>query len=329
MAWSAHPATWSTADAIPHNCRTETEAYTTHLANLITSAGHRIKHLDEDGAACAAEVASASPLRVLDLCTGTGCIPLALAARLSAEFRGLQILGVDISPGAIRLAKANLRRNVTRGQLPEKALRQVRFLQKDIQSIDDSELEVSREAFSDCTQKQKAPERVQGDNDNEKRRWDVLISNPPYISPTCFHRTTCRTVRNWEPRLALVPEPTGRRGSSPLDAGDDFYPCLLDLARGVDAGIVLLEMADLAQAHRVARLGRGMSHWDGIEIWRDWPDQDDDDDDDGKGSVEDRGHDEKNEDEHDSSSSTPMSVRGTGNGRSVFLWRRREAKAAS
>ena len=268
-------------------------------------------------------MASASPLRVLDLCTGTGCISLALNARLSAKFRDLQILGVDISPGANRLAKANLRRNVILGRLPEKALRQVRFSQKDIHSIDDSELEVFADASNGCTQEQNAPERVQRDNDSEKRRWDILISNPPYISPTCYLRTTCRTVRNWEPRLALVPQQKSCRGSFPLDAGDGFYPCLLDLARRVDTGIVLLETADLAQAGRVARLGRGMSHWDGIEIWRDWPDQDDDGNGDGKTSVEDSGYDEKEEDNDSSSTSIP--IRGTGNGRSVFLWKRRRS----
>jgi methylase of polypeptide subunit release factors len=127
--------------------------------------------------------------------------------------------------------------------------------------------------------------------------WDILISNPPYISPSAYWKTTTRAVRGFEPKLALVPPGTSR--SNDTQQGDLFYPRLLQIADEVAAKVVLLEVADLEQALRVARHARGMDIFEGIEIWRDEP----------------------------SASSEPptteddFSVHGEGNARSVVCWR--------
>ncbi|MFD2513875.1 peptide chain release factor N(5)-glutamine methyltransferase [Pontibacter locisalis] len=42
-------------------------------------------------------------LHILDICTGSGCIPLALAANLEAE----KVMGLEVSAGALEVAKAN------------------------------------------------------------------------------------------------------------------------------------------------------------------------------------------------------------------------------
>lgn len=139
-----------------------------------------------------------------------------------------------------------------------------------------------------------------------------MISNPPYISPAAFDTTTSRSVRNYEPRCALVPPTTPASSSqgAEVDAGDIFYPRLLHLAEQVSARVLLVEVADMEQAIRVARmvLGKSKRMWDGCEIWRDWPAAGASGMGDGEGEVvEVQGG--------------RVRVTGEGNGRAVLAWR--------
>jgi hypothetical protein len=127
--------------------------------------------------------------------------------------------------------------------------------------------------------------------------WDILISNPPYISPLAYWKTTTRSVRGYEPKLALVPPFTIRQEDA--QQGDMFYPRLLEIARDVEAKIVLLEVADLEQAQRVAHRARVLDIFDGIEIWREDP----------FASAE------------ASTEEEEIPVIGKGNARSVLCWR--------
>ncbi|KAK5120088.1 hypothetical protein LTR85_006569 [Meristemomyces frigidus] len=132
--------------------------------------------------------------------------------------------------------------------------------------------------------------------------YDILISNPPYISSKAFQTTTARSVRLFEPKLALVP----CRPSTEAAAhdGDVFYPRLLHLAEQLSTKIVLFEVADMDQAQRVASLAVKQGIWDGIEIWRDEP-----------GTPN---------GQHESTTvidGAVVKVRGAGHGRSVFAYR--------
>lgn len=97
--------------------------------------------------------------------------------------------------------------------------------------------------------------------------WDIIVSNPPYISPSSFARDTERSVRNYEPRLALVPpDPSG---ASEVESGDTFYPVLLKIGQRTKCKILIMEVAGQAQALRVAHLAKYKDWWDGIDIWCD------------------------------------------------------------
>ncbi|KAE9965694.1 hypothetical protein EG328_009475 [Venturia inaequalis] len=85
--------------------------------------------------------------------------------------------------------------------------------------------------------------------------WDLLICNPPYISPNHFYTTTSRSVRNFEPKLALVPPPS-ESGLTDEQQGDLFYPRLLHIADKLKSKILLMEVADLSQAERVAAMAQ-------------------------------------------------------------------------
>lgn len=107
----------------------------------------------------------------------------------------------------------------------------------------------------------------------------MVISNPPYISPLGFNKDTSRSVRSYEPRIALVPQCGGtfqRDLNAPetdSSIGDAFYPKLLDVAEKSNACLLLLEVADLEQARRVIAQAVKRCCWDKFEIWRDWPDE--------------------------------------------------------
>ncbi len=106
----------------------------------------------------------ASPCRVLDIGTGSGCIPITLFHHRPMD----EVVAWDISLGALEVAQANNRKHQT----------DVLFEQRDVLS----------------------------DVWTESRRFDVIVSNPPYI--TGAEKVDMeRNVLEWEPELALfVPD---------------------------------------------------------------------------------------------------------------------------
>jgi methylase of polypeptide subunit release factors len=223
-------------------------------------------------------------LKILDVCSGTGCISLMLHALLSGKHPKMQILGVDISDSALVLARDNLKHNVMQGHLSRQALNQVSFVKADVLS----------QSFY--------PQGPAAD----RSEWDIVISNPPYISEAGFSKDTNRSVRNWEPKLALVPPKSENRDSTHSQAEDVFYYKILDTARAGNARIVLMEVGDLQQALRVAQIALNMGLWRLVEVWRDWPDQEPN----GPKEVE-----EAVVGRH------PIFIRGSGHGRSVLCRR--------
>ena len=253
--------------------RPETECYTTRIANLLL-AGNKAGGQD----------ISAQSLRIFDLCTGTGCISLLLYSLLFQTFRHISIHGVDISARAINLARKNLQLNVAKGNLPSSAVDQVQFVQADVLCPGF----VGSSAWKD-------------DPPAHKVEYNILISNPPYISPSGFTKNTTRSVRNWEPRLALVP--CTKEVMSTCKRGDDFYPVLLAAATQARCRFVALEVADLEQAKRVASMVRESGKWKGVEIWRDWVD-----------------HRNPVESSVNVGNEGRVAVQGEGNGRVVVFW---------
>lgn len=99
------------------------------------------------------------PQRIVDIGTGSGCIALAL----KRSFPGAEVVGVDVSPGALAIARANAARN----QL------EVTWVQADVR-VD----AVTTEPI------------------------DLLVSNPPYV-PRAEEPGLAEHVRAHEPHLAL------------------------------------------------------------------------------------------------------------------------------
>ena len=119
----------------------------------------------------AADDAALMPdFRVLDLCTGSGCISLALAAHL-----GCTTVGTDINPAALQLAADNKAHITT--QLPSNRTLHSTFQHDDIRHSS-------------------LPQHTAGG------RFHCVVANPPYI-PTAELATLQIEVRQHESLLAL------------------------------------------------------------------------------------------------------------------------------
>lgn len=267
-------------------------------------------------------------LRVLDLCTGTGCIPLLLAhefdhKRAATSLKLERVLGADISWDALTLANQNWRSqfNLCQNRMFEtsykpwdptsmQSLR--RHHQEELLKVDFVRADIMSEPSPSIPQRSpKSKRRLQSVTDlctglkstGRDTEWDLLICNPPYISPKHFETTTSRSVRNYEPKLALVPPPL-KPGLTDEQQGDLFYPRLLHLADKFKSQMLLMEVADLAQAERVAAMAQERESWSGVEIWCDQP---------GMPWRE--------------SSLCNVPLIGQGHGRSVFCWREMEMRS--
>ena len=105
------------------------------------------------------------PIRVIDLCTGSGCIACALAT----EHPNMEVLAIDIAPEALALAKRNA----------------------EAQGVADRVTAVESDLLS----------AVVADPAN-RGTFDVVVSNPPYI-PSAVVDALDAEVSDYEPRLAL------------------------------------------------------------------------------------------------------------------------------
>jgi release factor glutamine methyltransferase len=107
---------------------------------------------------------------VCDLCTGSGCIAIAIAKNCPAA----RIIATDISDDALKVAAQNIQKHL----LNER----VELLCGDL--------------FEPVTAK------LPGD------RFDLIVCNPPYVS-AAEYEALAKNVRDFEPRLALFAGPDG------------------------------------------------------------------------------------------------------------------------
>lgn len=207
-------------------------------------------------------------LRILDVCTGTGCIALLLHQLLAPHYENLMIHGVDLSPIALNLAQRNLENNLRQGLLSDRALTQVQFRRADV---------LARGSDSVPTIQEAIPEYFPKPDDNQEQNMhlgiDLLISNPPYISTKDFRNgTTSRSVRRFEPHLALVPPMTSASTlPARFNAEDVFYYHIISLSIKSLVKMAVFECGDITQARRVVDMHQVMaatsSHQYSVEIW--------------------------------------------------------------
>ena len=105
------------------------------------------------------------PQRILDICTGSGCLALALAK----VFPAAEVIGIDLSPDALEVASLNAVRN---------KIANVKWVQGDA---------LNQNLYEDLGGK----------------RFDIVVGNPPYVSETEWSECD-PSVKQFEPKMALI-----------------------------------------------------------------------------------------------------------------------------
>ena len=135
-------------------------------------------------------------VKILDLCTGSGCIAIALSKELNNK-----IFASDISKKAIELAKKNSIENNA----------QIEFIESDL--------------FN-----------------NIKDKFDIIISNPPYIS---YDEEIMESVKLYEPNLALFADNDGLL----------FYEKILkDINNYLNENFLIIFEIGYKQANRIKKI---------------------------------------------------------------------------
>ncbi len=148
-------------------------------------------------------------LRILDLGTGSGCLLLALLS----EYRDAYGLGIDLSEGAVTIATENAQALGLGSRV-------------EFQCLD------WRDGL--------------GIPENDAERWDIILSNPPYIESDAIPKLM-REVRDFDPKSAL-------------DGGEDGLDAYREIAHLAEnllkpQGLLALELG-MGQAGQVSEILR-------------------------------------------------------------------------
>jgi release factor glutamine methyltransferase len=182
--------------------RPETELMAEYAIKRVTSYELRVKGFNPDNPELSTlKPIQNSPLRILDLCTGTGCLALALAK----EFPYAHVFGTDISETALRYAEKNAQVN---------GIDNVSFIKGHLFEpfVVEENINPPSSPFSKGGLNSPLSRGVRGVFPSLVKRgegrffdqnaFDLIISNPPYIR-TDEIKTLQPEIRDWEPIGAL------------------------------------------------------------------------------------------------------------------------------
>ncbi|MEX6625695.1 peptide chain release factor N(5)-glutamine methyltransferase [Tenacibaculum salmonis] len=174
--------------------RPETE----ELVEWILSEFSNIKNLQHD------EVLK--PLTILEIGTGTGCIPISLKKNLSNS----DVSAIDISKEALKIAKENAKLNSV----------DVNFIEQDILKTDDLNFVSSTSTDLKFVSSTSTDLKFVSSTSTDLK-FDVIVSNPPYVRELEKVEIKNNVLKN-EPHLALFVD-----DNNPLI----FYDKIADLAK--------------------------------------------------------------------------------------------------
>jgi release factor glutamine methyltransferase len=146
-----------------------------------------------------------APLRIADVCTGSGCLAIALAHELPQA----EILAIDISGEALEVAK----RNAARHSITNR----IQFIESNLFEVFRSEVGLSTQLGA-RSRNLASPDKNAGWQPalrNQMPQFDAIVGNPPYI-PLGEAPQLQREVRGYEPAIALFAGEDGLAIYAPL-----------------------------------------------------------------------------------------------------------------
>lgn len=230
---------------------------------------------------------------MLDLCTGTGCIPI-LLSHLRRQAGGIAVAyGVDISTAAVSLAQENTTDQsltpssntdciVSRDDGPEAGAEVAEMGELSgrancgrgtVNSISTNAASGGRKSAFDVMCADILQENfVQLVLSQMESPFDVITSNPPYI-PLGEYERLPNSVKGWEDERALLGDlPTDGSGDGSKGRGLMFYHRIAEIvsADGVLAsnGVVALEVGHM-QAEQVRGILVDTGRVSATEVWKD------------------------------------------------------------
>ncbi|RPD59882.1 S-adenosyl-L-methionine-dependent methyltransferase [Lentinus tigrinus ALCF2SS1-6] len=218
--------------------RPETEDWTMRLAETLTPSPSR-------------------PAKILDLCTGTGCIPLLLCHLWPAG--SIHATAIDISPDAIQLAKENavLCGITAYGDASTQPLTTPQ----------------AKNTFMPILADLLHPEFIT--QARLEPPYDLITSNPPYI-PQAEYDALPASVKDYEDIQALLGDsPSPHASGAPAEdrtKGLTFYHRIAALVGGhglLRAGGTLALEVGAGQAPAVAAIVQAKAGVDKIDVWKD------------------------------------------------------------
>lgn len=232
-------------------------------------------------------------LRMLDLCTGTGCIPILLAHLRRQAGEVTAAYGVDISTYAVELAQENA---TDQSLTPSLGPNSIPFHDDDpgagtgvvetgefggrtnhdrgtMNTISTSAADGGRKSTLDVIRADIFKEDfVQGVLSRMEPPFDVITSNPPYVPLSEFDQLP-KSVKDWEDWRALLGDQPGY-GSADGSTGRGlmFYHRIAQIVStdGVLApnGVVVLEFGE-NQAEEVRGILKETGRMSATEVWKD------------------------------------------------------------
>ncbi len=150
------------------------------------------------------------PYRVLDLCTGSGCIAVSLWKQWETRIGGnLEMFASDLSAEALVTARENARRLGAAVHFIQSDLF-TRFSAPDQEKLcpffagdeTDRIMQEANEAADGAAAEDKGAITGRAANESEQMVFDMIVSNPPYIRTSVIEELS-EEVRLHEPRMAL------------------------------------------------------------------------------------------------------------------------------